>query len=187
VKNGVMSSADASKLTFKAISLFTESSGLHDYLLALLAADREIFQCQYDAKLRQFMTARNLLGLVPDASQTCAGAEAPAASPAAAQVTDPTAAQTKAQATGTDPAADTATGTDSSTATGTAMATEATPDVPTSTAKASGRASAGACGVAGGEAPAASPAGIAALLLMGVAPLILGSRRRRRHPSASSS
>jgi len=67
-----MSAADAAHLTMKAITYFKADSGIRDFLLALLTADRELYQCSHDAPLRSYIQARNLTTFIPDVASGCA-------------------------------------------------------------------------------------------------------------------
>lgn len=70
-KSGALPPADETALLFKAISYFQDSSGFHDFLLALLTADRDLFQCKYDSQIRAAVTSRGLGNLLADIQPGC--------------------------------------------------------------------------------------------------------------------
>jgi len=71
-KNKIMSTDDLARMTLKAVSYFKSDSGLRDFMLAILTADRELFQCKYDTQLRQYAAARSLDTLIADVPAGCA-------------------------------------------------------------------------------------------------------------------
>ena len=71
VKNKTMSAADAAKLTMTAITYFKADSGIRDFLLSLLIADKAVFNCTYDGALRQSIGLRNFSSFITDAPAGC--------------------------------------------------------------------------------------------------------------------
>jgi hypothetical protein len=152
----------------KAISYFKVDSGIRDYLLSLLVADRDLYQCKYDAQLRGFMKARNLDSFISDVGTTCAGIPDPSGGGALGQLITPpvgtaSSAGTVAQANGV------SSGTDAST----------TPVAPSSGGD--GKKSSNKLLGCGTVAPSSAPrGGTLALLLLGIAPAIVVAGRRRK-------
>ena len=71
VKNKTMSAADAANLTMTAITYFKADSGIRDFLLALLIADKTVFNCTYDTAIRQAIGTRNFSSFIADAPAGC--------------------------------------------------------------------------------------------------------------------
>jgi hypothetical protein len=59
-KAAVYQPDELSALVFKAVSLFTESAGFHEFLLALLAADSELYGNAHEAQIRAAAEARGI-------------------------------------------------------------------------------------------------------------------------------
>ena len=70
-KSGAIGATDLQALLFKAISYFHETSGFKDFLLSLLIANRELFQCKYDGALRSAFNSRGLSGFLAGVDQGC--------------------------------------------------------------------------------------------------------------------
>lgn len=71
VKNKTMSAPDAANLTMTAITYFKADSGIRDFLLALLIADKTVFNCSYDSAIRQAIGKRNFGSFIADAPAGC--------------------------------------------------------------------------------------------------------------------
>ena len=71
VKNNTMSAPDAANLTMTAITYFKADSGIRDFLLALLIADKTVFNCAYDTAIRQAIGKRNFSSFISDAPAGC--------------------------------------------------------------------------------------------------------------------
>jgi hypothetical protein len=71
VKNKTMSAPDAANLTMTAITYFKADSGIRDFLLALLIADKTVFNCAYDTAIRQAIGKRNFSSFISDAPAGC--------------------------------------------------------------------------------------------------------------------
>lgn len=63
-KAGDLSGDDLARLTLKAVSLFAETSGVCDFLTAILAADRELFASSHEGAIREKADKRGFGGLL---------------------------------------------------------------------------------------------------------------------------
>jgi hypothetical protein len=71
VKNNQMSASDAANLTMTAITYFKADSGIRDFLLSLLIANKTVFNCQYDGVIRQAISRRNFTSFINDTGSGC--------------------------------------------------------------------------------------------------------------------
>jgi len=70
-KDGLMTPDDVTHLAVKTISYFKEDSGLRDFLLAVLTADKDLFQCHNSATIRSRIQARGLTEFIADVAPGC--------------------------------------------------------------------------------------------------------------------
>jgi len=62
--SGALSGDDLARLTIKAVSLFAETSGICDFLTAILGADRELFASSHEGAIREKAEKRGFSGLL---------------------------------------------------------------------------------------------------------------------------